>query len=99
MDIVMLLLCIAGLSFAIGQVPGPFGAFTAIRGLIARIPVVGEEIRKLMSCDFCLGFWVSAGVCFLTQPFNWQTMALWSFGGAIFNSLAQKLIAKWELGA
>ena len=62
MDIVLMLLCIAGLSFVIKQVDGPFDVFTKLRNLVMRVPVLGPIVFHILTCNFCLGLWASSGL-------------------------------------
>lgn len=100
MDIVLMLLCIAGLSFAIKQVDGPFDVFTKIRNLFARIPVVGPMFFHVLSCDFCLGLWSSVGLYLATNAISsWSLgdLVVWAFGGGMFNLLFTKVLTKLDI--
>lgn len=100
MEIVLMLLCIAGLSFAIKQLDGPFGVFSKIRNLALRIPVLGPMFLQVITCDFCLGLWASVGLYLATNAISsWSIgdLVIWAFGGAMFNSLFSKMMVKLDI--
>lgn len=99
MEIVLMLLCIAGLSFAIKQTEGPFGLFGMLRNLVARIPVVGPMMFHVLTCNFCLGLWSSAGLYVATNlgSLSISDLVVWAFGGGMFNALFCKLMDKLDI--
>lgn len=95
-----MLLCIAGVSFAIKQVDGPFDVFAKLRNLIAKIPFVGPMTFHVLTCDFCLGFWASVGLYITTNSFGLLSvgdLVLWAFGGGMFNLLFNKMLNKLDV--
>jgi hypothetical protein len=100
MEIVLMLLCIAGLAFAIKQVEGPFNLFDKFRNLVARIPVLGPMVFHVLMCNFCLGLWASVGLYLATNAIGTWSMGdlvVWAFGGGMFNSLFCKLMDKLDI--
>jgi hypothetical protein len=100
MEIVLMLLCIAGLSFAIKQVDGPFDLFAKVRNLVSRIPVLGPMFFHVLTCDFCLGLWSSVGLYLATNSLSdWALgdLVIWAFGGGMFNSLFSKMMSKLDV--
>lgn len=99
MEIVLMLLCIAGLSFAVKQTEGPFNVFSMIRNGIARIPVLGPMVFHVLTCNFCLGLWSSAALYVATNlsSLSISDLVVWAFGGGMFNALFCKLMDKLDL--
>jgi len=99
MEVLLMLLCIAGLAFTIKQVDGPFDVFSKLRNLVARVPVVGPLFFHLLTCDFCLGFWASAGVYLVLNMGVWSCgeFMVWAFGGAMFNVVFCRVLNKLSM--
>lgn len=99
MDVVLMLLCIAGLSFAVKQLEGPFDVFSKVRNLVARIPVLGPVVFGVFTCDFCLGLWTSLGLYLLTNMGSWSITeaVVWAFGGGMFNALFARVMDKLNI--
>lgn len=99
METLLMLLAIVGASFAVAHVDGPLGVFAKLRNLVARVPVLGPMVLSTLTCNFCLGAWVS-GLAYLgTHLGNWcpVQLAIWFFGGGTFNSLFTQLMAKLDI--
>ncbi len=97
MEIVLMLLCIAGVSFAVKQLDGPFNLFATVRNLLTRVPVLGPMLFQVLTCNFCLGCWASAGLYLTTNAVGtWSLgdLVVWTFGGGMFNSLFCQLMDK-----
>lgn len=95
METLLTLFCIAGLAFAVKELEGPFGLLSKLRNLLSRLPLIGTTIFHLLSCNFCLGLWCSAAVYLVTNPFNtpnFSDFMVWTFGGAMFNSVFSKFV-------
>jgi len=100
MEIVLMLLCVAGVAFAVKHVDGPFALLAKARNLLTRIPVLGPMIFQVLTCDFCLGLWSSAGLYLATNAMNtWSIgdLVVWAFGGGMFNSLFCKTMDKLNI--
>jgi hypothetical protein len=100
MEIVLMLLCIAGLAFAVKTVEGPFGLVAKLRNLLAKVPVVGTTFFKVLTCDFCLGFWSSVVVYVAVNGFSLSSLndlLIWGFGGAMFNALFGAVMGKLNI--
>src|SRR5574340_830030 len=100
MEIVLMLLCTAGLAFAVSHVDGPFGVFGMLRNLLAKIPLLGPFVVEGMNCDFCLGFWSSVVVFVLSNGFNVASLGqlgIWAFGGGMFNFLFHKVLDSLDI--
>lgn len=98
MDIVLMLLTIVGLAHALQSVDGPFGLFSKMRNLLARVPFFGHMLIDALSCDFCMGLWSGLGVYLFVNMGSWSMvqMLMWAFGGGAFNYHFNKLTAKLE---
>jgi hypothetical protein len=99
MEIVLMLLCIAGLSFAVKQLEGPFDIFSKARNLVARVPVVGPMFYHVLTCNFCLGVWSSVGLYLATNSFSslsFSDLLIWACGGGMFNAIFFKVMDKLD---
>jgi len=97
MQIVLMLLCVVGFSYTLSQSSGPFDIFSIIRNLLARAPFIGPSIFALLTCPFCLGWWVSAGVYCIANIGFWSLtdFVFFIFGGAAFNLTWSRMLEKW----
>lgn len=98
MQTVLMLLALVGLAHAVQNAEGPFGMFSKIRNLLARVPVVGPMFFKLFSCDFCSGFWSGLGTYMFVNMGSWQLteMLIWAFGGGCANHHFNRITSKLE---
>ena len=60
-------------------------------GIIEWMQVHGSEfISKMVSCDFCLSFWVGSAMCLCVALYEGN--ALWIFGGMVSCPITRMLV-------
>jgi hypothetical protein len=67
MDIIIAIFAIYGLAFAIKETDGPWNVIGRWRNWMMKLPVVGVDFYKLLSCYYCTGCWAGLAVYLMTQ--------------------------------
>jgi hypothetical protein len=67
MNNLILIFAIYGLYFGVTQTNGPWNIVSNWRNFMIRIPWIGVQFFKLISCPYCAGFWSGLAIYFLTQ--------------------------------
>jgi len=97
MKLLIALFAIYGLAFTLSQADGPWGLLNKWRNFMMRLPLVGAQFYKLISCYFCLGFHSGWIVYLLSaEHVTWQFFTLWALAGGAFSLMMDNVLQRLQ---
>jgi hypothetical protein len=95
MQIIITIFAIYGLAFAIKETDGPWNIVGRCRNWIMKLPVVGVQFYKLLSCYYCTGFWAGLAIYFMTQEsYKLGWAVCWALAGGAACLIIDALLSK-----
>jgi len=97
MEILILLLCISGISMFLTQIDGPFELLAKARRFIFPLPLIGTFLYSLIACPFCIGMqagWITYLIYAPHLTWSPWELIVWSFAGGTSNLLLETWLSK-----
>lgn len=82
MNVIIALLAIYGFAFAVKETDGPWNIIGCSRNWLMKLPLVGVQFYKLLSCYYCAGVWSGLVIYLITQnDYKWGWAVCWALAG------------------